>query len=128
MSLQMGKITAKHFSESEFKRCTPPCSLQDMKQDFMNRLDTVRDVTGIPLVITCAYRSREYDLAKGRSGNSAHTRGMAVDIRCTTSVNAFKIVQAALKVGFTRIGIGKTFIHLDSDTSLPQNVMWNYYE
>lgn len=124
----MGKITAKHFSESEFQRCTPPCSLQDMKQDFMNRLDTVRDVTGIPLVITCAYRSREYDLAKGRSGNSAHTRGMAVDIRCTTSANAFKIVQAALKVGFTRIGIGKTFIHLDSDTSLPQNVMWNYYE
>lgn len=99
-----------------------------MKQDFMNRLDTVRDVTGIPLVITCAYRSREYDLAKGRSGNSAHTKGMAVDIRCTTSVNAFKIVQAALKVGFTRIGIGKTFIHLDSDTSLPQNVIWNYYE
>lgn len=124
----MGKITAKHFSESEFQRCTPPCSLQDMKQDFMNRLDTVRDVTGIPLVITCAYRSREYDLAKGRSGNSAHTRGMAVDIRCTTSANAFKIVQAALKVGFTRIGIGKTFIHLDSDTLLPQNVMWNYYE
>ena len=128
MSLQMGKITAKHFSESEFKRCTPPCSLQDMKQDFMNRLDTVRDVAGIPLVINCAYRSREYDLAKGRSGNSAHTKGMAVDIRCTTSVNAFKIVQAARKVGFTRIGIGKTFIHLDSDTSLPQNVIWNYYE
>ena len=121
-------IKARHFSESEFKRCTPPCSLQDMKQDFINRLDTVRDVAGIPLVINCAYRSREYDLSKGRTGNSAHTKGLAVDIRCTTSANAFKIVQAALRVGFNRIGIGKTFIHLDSDTSLPQNVIWNYYE
>ena len=92
----MAKITAKHFSESEFQRCTPPCSLQDMKQDFMNRLDTVRDVAGIPLVINCAYRSKQYDLSKGRSGNSAHTKGLAVDIRCTTSANAFKIVQAAI--------------------------------
>ena len=36
--------------------------------------------------------------------------------------------DAALKVGFKRIGVGKTFIHLDDDMTLPQNVIWNYYE
>lgn len=121
-------VKARHFKESEFQKCTPPCSLQDMRQDFMNRLDTVRDVAGIPLVLNSAHRSRAYELSKGRSGNSAHTKGCAVDIRCNTSANAYRIVSAALRVGFNRIGIGKTFIHLDSDWTLPQNVMWNYYE
>lgn len=121
-------IKAKHFKEVEFQKCTPPCSLQDMRQDFINRLDTARDVAGIPFVINSAYRSRAYELSKGRSGNSAHIKGCAVDIRCNTSANAFRIVYAAFRVGFTRIGIGKTFIHLDSDPTLPQNVIWNYYE
>ena len=124
----MTMIKAKHFTEREFQKCTPSCSLQDMKQDFINRLDTARDIAGIPFVINCAYRSREYDLSKGRSGNSAHTRGRAVDIRCNSSATAFRIIDAALKVGFKRIGVGKTFIHLDDDMILPQNVIWNYYE
>jgi hypothetical protein len=28
--------------------------------------------------------------------------------------------------GIKRIGIGKTFIHVDVDDTLPQNVMWLY--
>jgi hypothetical protein len=36
-------------------------------------------------------------------------------------------VRAALECGIRRIGIGKTFVHLDNDASLPQGVMWDYY-
>ena len=119
---------SKYFSPLEFKRCTPSCSIDDMNAGFLVQLDKIREVAGIPLVLNSAYRSVPYEKSKGRSGNSAHTRGLAVDIRCNTSANRLKIVRAALSCGITRIGIGKTYVHIDADRSLAQNVMWHYYD
>lgn len=118
---------SKYFHPSEFTRCTPSCKIEQMDAAFLALLDEVREAAGIPLVLNCAYRSRAWELSKGRSGNSAHTRGKAVDIRCNTSANRYKIVAAALGCGVRRIGIGKTFVHLDNDESLPQGVIWHYY-
>lgn len=95
---------------------------------FLSLLDEVREKAGIPLMLNCAYRSSSWDKSKGRSGNSAHTRGKAVDIRCNASVTRYKIVKAALDCGVRRIGIGKSFVHLDNDDSLPQDVIFDYYE
>ena len=89
-------------------------------------MDELREKCGFPLVINCAYRSREWDISKGRSGNSAHTKGKAVDIRCDSSTNRYYIIKLALELGITRIGIGSNFIHLDNDDSLTQNVIWDY--
>ena len=50
-----------------------------------------------------------------------------MDIVCNSSDTRWKIVTAAIAFGFRRIGIGKNFIHLDCDDSLPQQVMWHYY-
>lgn len=119
---------AKYFKDSEFRKCDPPCSIEDMKPHFLETLDELRELCGIPLVLNCAYRSKEWDIAKNRSGNSAHTKGLAVDIRCNTSRNRYIIVKSAVKLGFKRIGIGKTFVHLDLDEELPQEVMFDYYE
>lgn len=118
---------SKYFKPSEFKSCVPSCSIEQMEAGFLSLLDKVREKAGIPLVLTCAYRSREWDLSKGRTGNSAHTRGKAVDIRCNSNANRLKIVRAALECGITRIGIGKSFVHLDNDASLTQGVIWHYY-
>lgn len=120
-------IKAKHFKEAEFKRCTPPCSLQDMAQRTMNRLDTARDIAGIPFVINSAYRTPEYEVAHGRKGTSSHALGCAVDIRCNSYENRLKIVDALLKAGFNRIGIGKTYVHADDSPQHKPNVMWDYY-
>ena len=119
---------SRYFKDEEFRRCSPACSIEDMEEETLFVLDNVRHEAGIPLVLNSAYRSVVYEKAKGRSGNSAHTKGLAVDIRCTTSANRWKIVQAAIKCGVRRIGIGKTYIHLDTDTSLPQDVIWHYYD
>lgn len=121
-------ITAKYFNESEFKRCVPPCSLQDMDQQLMRQLDNARHQAGIPFVLNSCFRSVAYEKSKGRKGTSSHTRGKAVDIRCNTSANRMKILRALLDNGFKRIGIGKTYIHADIDTSLAQNVVWHYYD
>lgn len=117
-----------YFNEKEFARCSPPCKLADMDERFMARLDLARAKAGIPFVLNCAYRSRAWDLSKGRTGNSAHCAGKAVDIRCNTSANRMKIVQGLLAAGFTRIGIGRTFVHADNDETKPQGVIWHYYE
>ena len=118
---------AKYFAESEFNRCIPSCSMEDMDDEFLLLLDELREKCGIPLVISCAYRSREWDLSKGRSGNSAHTKGKAVDIIYNSSSTAYAIVKNAIDLGINRIGIGKNFIHIDNDDSLPQNVLFTYY-
>lgn len=119
---------SKYFNASEFRKCSPACDISQMPPAFLALLDRVREAAGIPLVLNCAYRSVAYEKKKGRSGNSAHTRGLAVDIRCNTSANRYKIIRAALECGINRIGVGKTFVHLDSDTSLVQGVIWDYYE
>jgi len=119
---------SKYFSPKEFVKCNPSCSINQMDEGFLALMDKVRETAGIPLVVNSAYRSRSYELNRGRSGNSAHTRGKAMDIRCSTPQNRYKIVTAALACGIKRIGIGKTFIHLDNDTILTSNVIWDYYE
>lgn len=120
-------IKSKYFKEKEFAACVPSCSLQDMQQHTMDNLDFARKYAGIPFVLNSAYRSPEWEKSKGRTGTGAHTAGCAVDIRCNSSVNRFKIVHACLIAGFTRIGIGKNYIHVDDDPTKPQEVIWHYY-
>lgn len=117
---------AKYFIEEEFKNCIPACSLQNMKQSTMSKLDTAREIAGIPFVLNCAFRSSIWDKTKGRSGTGAHTLGQAVDIRCNSDKNRFRIVDALIKAGFKRIGIAKTFIHADDSEKHSQEVVWLY--
>ena len=119
---------AKYFTDAEFRKCSPACSIDDMQQGTLDRLDRARELAGIPFVINSAYRSVDYERSKGRSGEGAHTRGRAVDIRCSTDRNRYKIILALLTAGFCRIGVGKTYIHADDDTTRSQNVIWTYYD
>lgn len=116
--------TSKYFNEKEFKECSPSCSLQDMKQSTMSKLDTAREIAGIPFVLNSAYRSSQHDRSKGRSGTGAHTLGRAVDIRCNTERNRFLVVSALIKAGFKRVGVYATFIHADDSETHTQQIIW----
>lgn len=102
-----------YFSEKELASLTPSCSLNDLDERFLKRLDFARTIAGIPFVLNCAYRSKEWDISKGRSGTSYHCKGRAADIRCNDSTFRAKIVYAALIAGFKSIGLYPSFIHLD---------------
>ena len=119
-------VTSKYFSEGEFNRCSPSCSLQDMKQTTMSKLDTAREVAGIPFVLTSAYRSPKHDRSRGRSGTGAHTLGKAVDIKCNTSRNRFLVFNSLVKAGFKRIGVENKFIQSDDSETHAQEVIWLY--
>ena len=118
---------AQYFSESEFRKCIPACHLSDMDGEFLDLLDAIRERAGIPLVLNSAYRSVAYERAHGRAGTSAHCAGRAVDIRCRTSANRYRIVKAALECGVRRIGIAQTYIHIDNADDHAQDVIWDYY-
>jgi len=119
-------ITSKFFPESGFNKCSPPCSLQDMKQSAINKFDSAREIAGIPFISISAYRSPEHDKSKGRSGTGAHTEGEAIDIKCSDSRSRFLIIDALIKVGCKRIGIASTFIHADFSNTHDELVIWLY--
>lgn len=125
-------ITSRWFKEEEFKRCSPACSLQDMSQEFMDLLDKVRDEVGFPVKLNSAYRTKEHDLKKGRTGTGPHTFAPceAVDIACTESARRFELVRTFLNYGVVRIGIAKTFIHVDISKRVESNhvqcLIWLY--
>ena len=66
--------TSKYFKPEEFERCNPSCSIEDMDQDFLDLLDDLREKAGIPLVLNCAYRSKEHDKAKTVRQQCSHRR------------------------------------------------------
>lgn len=104
----------QYFQEKEFQAATPPCSLDDMDEKFMADLDRARRFAQVPFVINSAYRSKGYELFKGRTGNSWHTEGKAADIRCTDSVQRGRIIAACMAVGLHGFGIYKSFVHVDA--------------
>ncbi len=97
----------------------------NMSKEFLFVLDEAREIAGIPFVINSAYRSPEHPLSI-KNPSSSHIKGLAVDIKATDSNTRFKIVKALMTVGFTRIGIADTFIHVDLDLDKTQNVIWTY--
>ena len=63
-----------YFSSEEFNCCIPSCSKEQMDKGFMQRLNKARRLAGLPFILNSAYRSSEYDMRKGRSGNSYHCK------------------------------------------------------
>lgn len=118
--------TPKYFKPDEFKRASPACDIKQMEPFLLQQLDRLREKVRMPVVINSAFRSVEYEKMQGRSGSSAHTQGTAVDIACRSVRNRYKLVKAALELGFTRIGIAPTYIHLDVSLTHDDEVIWLY--
>lgn len=117
----------KYFTWSEFDSPDQPGSGQaKMSEDFIRRLDRVRAAVGFPMLITSGYRTEAHNAKVGGVPGSAHTKGLAADIRAITDGQKRAIARAAIAQGIKRIGWGATFIHLDIDGTKPQGVVWDY--
>jgi len=116
----------KHFSSGEFDSPDEPGSGIKMNLEFVKLIDNIRAECGFPLHINSGYRTEAHNAKVGGKSESAHTRGLACDILIANSAERYKLIKAAIRQGITRIGVGKTFLHLDIDYTLPQNVCWLY--
>ena len=113
----------KYFKEEEFE--CPCCKENKTDSKLITLLDALRDDLGEPMVITSGYRCPEHNEAVGGSENSSHLKGLAADISCATSHDRFKLLSVLFKY-FDRIGIAKTFIHVDIDEDKPKQLTWTY--
>ena len=113
----------KYFNESEFN------SFDKMDPKLLEMLDDLREVYGYPITLTSTYRSPQHPIEVRKSKPGEHTYGAAVDIACVGGEATYKLVKAAIEVGFTRIGISrkKGFIHLGIGyPGAPEKTIWTY--
>lgn len=78
----------------------------------------------ISLTITSGYRTPEENRKAGGVPNSAHLKGLAIDVAFTQPREKYYIIRSAIEFGFKRIGIGSGHIHLDMDLSKPYPVIF----
>ena len=113
------KAGYKYFKQSEIVGLEP--SLVEM-------LDTARGLAGLPFIISSGKRTKAQNEKAGGVEDSAHLQGYAVDLVFKTSDARWKMINSLFKAGFTRIGIGENFIHVDNDPSKPKQLIWHYYK
>lgn len=117
-------MNLKYFKLSEFDSKDLPGSGNNMDEEFLDILDELRGRIKEPVIINSGYRTKSHNKKVGGSPNSSHLKGLAVDIHIPNNNYRNKLIREALYLGINRIGIYKTFVHLDVDSSKVQNVMW----
>lgn len=113
---------AKHFTDDE---------VRGLDHGFIEKLDKAREIAGIPFVITSGLRTPEKNQSViGAVPDSAHLKGLAVDLRVTSSRDAALIIDAAKAAGISRRGVyvdscwNPRHIHLDVDPDKIENVLF----
>jgi hypothetical protein len=107
-----------------------PGSGNCMDRQLIFMLQQLEARTGYPIFnwINSGARSPAHNSKVGGVSSSSHKMPTckAVDIKAYSKSIRDNLVQVARDVGFKRIGVGKTFVHLDTDDMKSQYVAWGY--
>ena len=118
----------KYFKFEDFE--CKHCGKNLQSEEFITKLDALREDLGFALVVNSGYRCPEYNATVSSTGlNGPHTTGLAVDLAVDRE-RAVLLLEAALFVKYFRgFGInqkgGGRFVHLDA-TSRPTRTIWSY--
>ena len=115
---------SRNFTSTEFE--CPCCGRSEMDAGFIKRLQKARSKARMPFRINSGFRCVKHNATVGGVPTSSHLRGLAADISCRDSSKRYKIIEALMWAGLTRIGVADTFIHVDSDTVKRSPTMWTY--
>ena len=121
----------RYFKMHEFSSPDKLNSGYNMSLVLIRKLDAIREKFGYPIIITSGYRTKEHNKKLRKRGfkasiDSAHLRGLAVDIKCSHSLMRYKLIDLAIGQGINRFGVSDTFLHLDIDTTKEPERMWTY--
>ena len=112
----------EYFSDDEL-RCRCGCRKAPDRR-FIERLYALRLILGFPLNISSGARCLDHNREVGGSEGSFHLVG-AVDVNKYDIEREGLIIQTAIKVGMTGIGIkDNEFIHLDDKHE--RMTFWSY--
>ena len=122
-------LEGKEVFTKEEMRCKCGCGLLP-RHSFMLSLLEVRKEVG-PLTVTSGARCAKWNKEVASSGdNGPHVQGLAVDI-AADSRKTHAIVKAALRLGFTGIGVSQRggrprFVHLDKVIGATRPAFFSY--
>jgi len=110
----------KYFTEDEFA-CKCGCGLNNMQSKFLSMLDAARGYANVAFSVNSGCRCPKHNAAVGGVDTSSHTLGWAADISTPTTYHRFRVVYGAIRAGFTRIKIYKSFVHLCANPDKPEH-------
>lgn len=117
----------KYFKDSEV--ACQHCGKQGMDEEFMRKIEQLRETLGFPFVVTSAYRCSEHPIEASKKTVGPHQQGKAMDIRVSRE-RAYRLLQAALGAGFTGIGVQQKgnvrYLHLDTCDGDMRPTIWSY--
>lgn len=120
MTMDDWKVTVEEFE------CKCGCGQNGVDINFLRKLNEARDLINIPFIILSGFRCPEHNKAVGGALHSAHLKGLAADVLCKDSRSRYHMIKIFLDLGFHRIGVGRDFIHVDSDPNNDPQVIWLY--
>lgn len=115
-------MTYKYFTLEEFN--CQETGENRMDSEFIRALDILREKCGFPFTITSGYRSPNHSIEATKATPGQHAHGIAADIAVSGGVQRMAVVKNAIELGFTGIGVGREFVHVDLRKTTP--VMWVY--
>ena len=116
----------KYFKPEEFMCLCGDCGKYQIEDELATKLDQAREIAGVPFKINSGVRCAKHNADIGGVKGSSHLSGKAADIRADTGNKYYAILKGLIGAGFTRIGLGKRYIHVDVDHAKPQNTVWQY--
>lgn len=118
---------ARDFNRHEFI-CKCGCGLDSIDPTLVNMLQDSRDATALTYRIASGCRCNQHNNDVGGKLNSAHLKksdgySKAADIVCIGSQMRYKMAKDLI-ARFKRIEICNEWIHVDIDSTLPQDVLF----
>jgi len=117
------------FDEMACRNCPHCGGLSDMNENFMMKLQKLRDDCGFALPVNSGFRCLQKNIDCGGFLTSAHLTGEAADLRVDRE-KARIVIQTAINMGFS-VGIDQKgasrFVHVDSKIrSSGKPSLWSY--
>lgn len=107
---------SEHFDSSEFA-CKCGCGGMNNGAGVNYRLvqvvETMRQLCGCPLELSCAYRCPDHNAEVGGVWNSQHVYGEAADVQTPPGYTPLELFKIAEKAGADGIGIYEWGVHVD---------------
>ena len=115
----MGDLTA-NFNRSEYA-CKCGCGKDDIKEELAIKIQQVRDTLNRSITINSGVRCSNHNTTINATPTSSHIGGWAADLKYTGAADRYELLYAILPI-FDRVGIAKTFIHVDVDANKTASV------
>lgn len=117
----------RYFTETEF--ACRHCGVAKMDQDFVDKLNRLREACGFALRVSSGYRCPDHPIEAKKSTTGAHTTGKAVDFAVEGRL-AHNLLRNAMAMNFAGIGVQQKgsgrFIHLDDWDNPSRPTIWSY--